>query len=132
MPWHAANAIVCFTITVQRDIQIKIQGRMRFQRVVDNLVNASLNQPVGWNNQATHAVVTNEHVDDLRCVVTKSWLAARKPKVGYRRHRARNLFYLLESHVARTVQFLMIEAGATKTVAAGGDKQNHRAETLFA
>src|ERR1043165_2881691 len=109
-----------------------MQVGMQPKRVVNDFEGARLDERVGWDDDATHAVILDERVNDRGQVTPEHRFPARKPEVCDLRHGARDLLDLLERHVAGTIQLRMIKAGLAKSITTRGDKQDHRAETLIA
>ena len=103
MSRHTANAVMSLAMSVQRHIEIQIQGGMRAKRAIHDLVNAGLHQSIGRNDQPPHTVVAHERVDDFRGIMPQGRLAAGQPKISDGWHRPRDLFDLRESHVAGAI-----------------------------
>src|ERR1043165_9445952 len=129
---HAAHAVVRLAVAVERDVKIKGKLGVRAKRAFDDLEGAAFQKSIGGDDEAPDAVVLDEETDDLRGVVPKGRLAARKPEVCDRRHRRGDARDLLEGQVAGPVQLLVVEAGFALRVAARGDEEDERAESALA
>src|SRR5204862_5472056 len=129
---HAAHAVVRLAVAVERDVEVEVKLGVGGERAVNYLEGARFQQPVGRDDDAADAVVLDEELNYFGGVVAERRLAARKPEVcdgGHRRGDARDLF---EGQVAGAVQLLVVEAGLTLRVAARGDEEYDRAQTLLA
>ena len=107
-----------FAVAIERNVQIEIEFGMGSEGPVNNFINPGLDQSVGRNDDAIDTVLINKHLDDFRHIAAQSGFPAGEPEVGNCGHRARDLFDLLESQVARLVQLFMIETRFAKRVAA--------------
>ena len=105
---------------------------MRSERVFGDLAHAFFDQSICWNNQTSHPVIKDKHIDHVRNIMTQCWFTSGKPQVSDRRHGAGHLLDLFERQVAGLIQLFVIEACPTNRIAAGSNEENHRSEALFA